>query len=75
VNLDWKTVGAITVGVLVVGYVLKKQGLQAAKAVGSAVNPVSHSNIAYQGAEALTKAVAGPKATISDIFGANNYTP
>ena len=65
---DYLLIGAAIVG----GWWLyKKVGV-----VGTALNPFSDQNIAYQGADKIAKAVAGEKAVITDIIpGVNNYDP
>lgn len=65
---DYLLIGAAIVG----GWWLyRKVG-----AVGSALNPLSDKNIAYQAADKITKAVGGEKAVITDIIpGVNNYDP
>lgn len=58
-ELDWKAVLALGLVGAIAVYFLKKQATAAMSAVGQAINPVSSSNIAYQGASALTSAVTG----------------
>lgn len=74
-NFDWKAVLAIGAIIGVGVYVARRQVIQAAKATGTAINPLSHQNIFYQGAEGVTQAVTGNKSFVSDIFGATAYDP
>lgn len=69
--LNAKGVLALGVVVGVLAYLAKRQAVQAAEAVGAAVNPVSNQNIFYKGVNAVTGAVSGNKWYITDIFGAN----
>jgi len=57
--LDWKGILAIGVVAGVGIYLAKKQLASAAAAVGTAVNPLSDQNVAYQASNAVTQAVTG----------------
>ena len=57
-NLDYKTVLAIGAVLGIGAYLARRQVVQTAQAVGSAINPVSSENIFYKGASAVTNAIA-----------------
>ncbi len=74
-NIDYKTVLAVGGVVLVFAYLARRQALQAASTVASAVNPVSDQNVFYKSANALTQSITGGDSYVTDIFGANSYNP
>lgn len=59
VRIDWKTALVIVGAAALLLYVTRRQVGAAAAAVGSAINPVSDKNLAYQGVNAVVNAIAG----------------